>query len=53
MELGRSHQDMVHEDDLNASAQFVVAAPKQGILKKMFGAFGKKNEDLPSYLKKK
>lgn len=53
MELGRSHQDMVHEDDMNASAQFVVAQPKEGLLKKMFKAFGKSREEVPSYLKKK
>lgn len=51
VELGRSHQDMVHEDNLNAETQFVVSAPKKGLLRRLFSRI--KEDDVPSYLKKK
>lgn len=51
IELGRTHQTVLHEDNLNAEAHYI-AQPKTGLLRRLFSSLKKENK-LPSYLRKK
>jgi len=53
IEVGRPHQTMIHEDNLNSEAQYMAAPEKKGVFSKFAKMFKKKDEDLPPYLKKK
>lgn len=52
IELGKPHQAMLHEDNLND--MYITSQPKPGLFKRIFKSFRKnKDNDLPSYLRKK
>lgn len=53
IEVGRSHQTMLHEDNMNVETQYVTTPQKQGLFSKLGKMFKKKDDDLPPYLKKK
>lgn len=53
IELGRTHQDMVHEDHMNAQEQFMVTEPKKGLFTKILNKLKGNTNDIPDYLRKK
>jgi cell division protein FtsZ len=53
IEVGRSHQTMLHEDNLNTEDQYIVTQKKTSVLSKFKNMFKKSSDDIPPYLKKK
>ena len=53
IEVGKTHQTVLHEENMNNETQYITSQPKKNIFKKFTSMFKKNEEDLPPYLKKK